>query len=262
MPLIRYEVSDAIATITIDRAEKRNAMTFDMATDFFAAVRQAGADDDVRALIITGVPGSFCAGTDLAAVSETLEAHGGRSLDEQLEAEKDVQWALAKCPKPTIAAIDGAAVGMGAEFTCQCDYRIATPRARLAWNFVQRGLVPDRGAASWLLPRQIGLSAALRLLYSGEFISGDEAFKLGYVSELVAPEQLAEAARTRALSFATGSPLAIQLTKRLVFEGLSRTADEHLAASNDAMRICMNSEDHAEGVAAFVEKRAPRFTGK
>ena len=151
---------------------------------------------------------------------------------------------------------------MGAEFATQCDIRIATPRARFAWNFASRGLVPDSGAGSWLLPRQIGLQAALRLVYSGEFLSGEEAFKIGFVSELVEPDALLDRARALAMTMTTGSPLAIRMVKDLVYQGLGRSLDDHLVENAKAGDICFNSLDHKEGVAAFVEKREPRFVGR
>ena len=151
---IRYDVdTDGIATITIDRPEKRNAMTYAMLNAFIEKVGGAGADDAVRVLIVTGAGGAFCAGTDLADLAtipgETRGVRGGAH-------EGDRWWPLIQCPKPVIGAIDGFAVGMGAEFTSQCDVRIISDRARFAWNFAHRGLVPDTGAGSWLLPRLIG----------------------------------------------------------------------------------------------------------
>src|SRR5438067_1307040 len=208
MSYIRYEVGDGIGTITIDRPEKRNAMTYAMLGEFIAAVGQAGADDSARVLIVTGSEGAFCAGTDLA----DLATVPGESRGVRGEAsDREVWWPLAACPKPVIAAVDGPAVGMGAEFTSQCDLRIASTRARFAWNFVHRGLVPDTGAGSWLLPRIVGLPTALRLLLSGDFLSAEQALDLGYVSRVVAPEQLPAAARDEATAFLKGSPFAQRL---------------------------------------------------
>ena len=158
---IRYEVSESIGTITIDRPEKRNAMTYALLNDFIDTVARAGTDPTARVIIVTGSGGSFCAGTDLADLASVPGA--SRGLRGTAE-EGHRWWPLVACPKPVIGAIDGPAVGMGAEFTSQCDVRIATNRARFAWNFAHRGLVPDTGAGSWLLPRLIGPSAALRLL--------------------------------------------------------------------------------------------------
>ena len=165
---IRYETGeDGIAQITLERPEKRNAMTYAMLGEFTETVRRAGEDDAARVVIVTGSGGSFCAGTDLSDLQQRPGAERGRT-----DARRDAPWwPLLACPKPVIAAVDGPAVGMGAEFTSQCDVRIASDRARFAWNFVHRGLVPDTGAGSWLLPRLIGVTPALRLLYSGEFLA-------------------------------------------------------------------------------------------
>ena len=256
---IRYDVADGIGTITLNRPEKRNAMTFAMLAEFIETVRTAGADDDARVLIVTGSGGSFCAGTDLA----DLNTIPGESRPVRGEAEQsDVWWPLASCPKPVIAAIDGPAVGMGAEFTSQCDVRIASSNARFAWNFVHRGLVPDTGAGTWLLPRIIGLAPALRLLYSGEFLSADDALALGYVSRVVAPEDLMDAARAEATRFLNGSPFSQRLIKDLVYRGLERDLGEHMRNHVTSLQACFRSEDHKEGVAAFLERREANFIGR
>jgi enoyl-CoA hydratase len=256
---IRCETEEGIATITIDRPEKRNAMTFAMLGDFIEAVRRAGADGEVRVVIVTGAGGAFCAGTDLADLASV--PGGSRPVRGEAD-ESDVWWPLAACPKPVIAAVDGPAVGMGAEFTSQCDVRLASTRARFAWNFVHRGLVPDTGAGTWLLPRLIGLPAALRLLYSGEFLGAEEALALGYVSAVVRPEALMEAARTEARRYLAGSPFSQRRIKELVYRGLERDVGAHMRAHVRVLQECFRSEDHREGVAAFLERREARFTGR
>jgi enoyl-CoA hydratase/carnithine racemase len=257
---IRYAVDgDGIATLTIDRAEKRNAMTWAMLGAFQDKVAEAGADDAVRVLIVTGSGGAFCAGTDLADLQATPEdRRGGRGTARPA----DRPWPLIACPKPVIGAIDGSAVGMGAEFTSQCDVRIVTPRARFAWNFAHRGLVPDTGAGSWLLPRIIGPHRALRLLYSGDFLSAEEAMAIGYAAELVEPEQLAEAALTEARRYLKSSPFSIRHMKALVWQGLERSVSEHMAVHLETMAACFQSADHKEGVASFLERRPANFVGR
>ncbi len=255
---IRWEVDgEGIAVITIDRPEKRNAMTYAVLRDFLATVARAGEDETARVVILTGAGGSFCAGTDLSDLSATPTDERGRGAGERPAA-----WPLVACPKPVIAAVDGPAVGMGAEFATQCDVRIVSTGARVAWNFAQRGLVPDTGAGSWLLPRLVGVPAALRLLYSGAFLGPDEAVALGFATRVVAPEALLDAAREEARSYLVGSPFAIGLTKRLVYEGLERSVSEHLAHHREALEACFASEDHREGVAAFLERRPARFVGR
>jgi enoyl-CoA hydratase len=255
---VLYETADGIGTITLNRPEKRNAMTFVMLADFIETVRKAGADDDARVVIVTGSGGSFCAGTDLSDLNTVPgETRGVRGEAD----EHDVWWPLAACPKPVIAAVDGPAVGMGAEFTSQCDVRIASTRARFAWNFVHRGLIPDTGAGTWLLPRLIGVQNALRLLYSGEFLSAEEALALGYVASVVEPDELIDAARAQAGRFLAGSPFSQRLVKDLVYRGLGRDLADHIRSHVPALQSCFRSQDHKEGVAAFLERREPHFTG-
>lgn len=258
--VIRYAVdAEGIGTITIDRPEKRNAMTYAMLGRFIDTVRRAGADDACRVVLLVGSGGAFCAGTDLADLATVPgEVRGVRGEAD----EHDVWWPVTACPKPVIAVIDGPAVGMGTEFATQADIRIASTRARFAWNFVHRGLVPDTGAGTWLLPRIVGVSSALRLLYSGEFIDAEEARSLGYVAEVVAPEDAEATARRYARSFLAGSPFAQRLVKQLVLEGLARDVGEHMRHHVEALSACFKSDDHREGVAAFLERRPAVFTGR
>ena len=254
---IRYEIDDeGIATLTIDRAEKRNAMTWAMLGAFNDAITSIGADPKARVVIVTGVPGAFCAGTDLSDLQGTpTTERGSRSGSQTLT------WPLLRLPKPTIAAIDGAAMGMGAEFTSMCDVRIMSTKSRIAWNFGNRGLVPDTGAGSWLLPRLIGPSRALRLLYSAAFLEGPEALAIGYAHKVVEPEALQEAARAEARLYLKTSPFSNARAKELVWKGLERDVAEHMKHHGEAMKECFASADHKEGVASFLERRPAVFTG-
>ncbi|WP_214404275.1 enoyl-CoA hydratase/isomerase family protein [Pseudonocardia lacus] len=261
---IRYDRADGVATVTIDRPEKRGAMTYAMLGEFGEAVARAGADPDVRVLLVTGVPGSFCSGIDLADLA-------GRSPDERGRPGGDGGPTderggriplLVGCPKPVVAAVDGMAVGMGAEFATQADLRIVSDRARFRWNFVHRGLVSDTGAGTWLLPRQIGLGPALRLLYTGEDLGAREALALGFATAVVTPEELPAAAAELAARIAASSPFAVARTKQLALDGLARDLPEHVRATGAALAECFASADHAEGVAAFLERRPAQFTGR
>ncbi|MDV6268971.1 MULTISPECIES: enoyl-CoA hydratase/isomerase family protein [Rhodococcus] len=256
---IHYEVSDRIATITIDRPEKRNALSYamyDAIRDYTAA---ADADPQVGAIILTAVPGQFCAGTDL---TELHDVEPGTTGSDRVGHTDGRHWFLWDCSKPTIIAIDGPTAGLGVELATQGDLRIASTRARFSWIFVQRGLIPDTGAGTWLLPQQVGPQQAKRLVFSGEFISAEEAADIGFVLEVVEPEDLPAAARRLAESVCTGAPFAIKRAKELLNAAPSRTRDEHLNAHIEALTECQLSEDHKEGVAAFLSKRAPVFTGR
>lgn len=255
---LRYGRNGAIGTITIDRPAKKNAMTYAMLAEFLELVAEAGADSATAVIVVRGVPGAFCAGTDLADLATIPGADRGlRGSAEQ----HDRWWPLVQCPKPTIASIDGPAVGMGAEFSSQCDLRIASTNARFAWNFVHRGLVPDTGAGTWLLPRIIGHQAALRLLYTGEMIDADEALRLGYLLEVVSPDALDSATTALAQAIAAGSPHSTRLIKDLVYRGSTSSVDDHMVRHTAAMAACFKSDDHREGVAAFLERRPANFTG-
>ncbi len=257
--LIRYEVDGGIGTVTIDRPDKRNAMTYAMLGDFLATMQRAGADDRARVLILTGVPGAFCAGTDLADLATVPGGERGLRGD---AGETARWWPIVQVPKPVIAAVDGPAVGMGAEFTSQCDLRLASPNARFAWNFVHRGLVPDTGAGTWLLPRLLGPQQAMRLLCTGDFLSADEAHRLGYVLDVVPSAELLPAARGLAERIMAGSPHSTKLIKELVYRGFERDIADHMAAHTAALGACFRSDDHREGVAAFLERRPAEFTGR
>jgi enoyl-CoA hydratase len=256
---IRYTTQGAVGTITIDRPEKRNAMTYAMLGEFIAAVAEAGSDSSTAVLVVTGVAGAFCAGTDLADLATVPgEVRGLRGTAD----DHGAWWPLVQCPKPTICAIDGPAVGMGAEFTSQCDLRLASTNARFAWNFVHRGLVPDTGAGTWLLPRIVGLQQALRLTYTGEMIDATEALRIGYLLDVVAPDDLAPRTQALAEAVAAGSPHSLGLLKQLTYAGLTAAVGDHMQRHTAAMSACFKSDDHREGVAAFLERRPARFTGR
>lgn len=256
---ILYDIADGVGTITINRPEKKNAMSFAMLADFLNAFKKAGEDETARVVVLKGVDGSFCAGTDLSDLASVPgEERGLRGTAE----ERSRWWPIVECPKPVIGVIDGPAVGMGAEFASQCDIRIASTRARFAWNFSHRGLVPDTGAGSWLLPKLIGTSQALWLLYSGEFISAREAHELKFVSGVFEPEELEDRTNDLTEAILQGSPFSHQRIKTLVYEGLGNEVSEHMVNHTKALAECFKSDDHKEGVASFLERRPARFTGR
>lgn len=257
-PQVRYEVIRKSAVITIDNPKRRNAMTYPMIESMYQHLVTAAESSEVRTVILTGEGDAFCSGIDLGFLESIPPEERGITVPPMNDAG---WWNITACPKPVIVASDGPAVGMGAEWTSHGDVRIATDRARFAWNFAHRGLIPDTGAGSWLLPRQIGLQPALRLLYSGAWLPAAEALALGYVFDVVAPEDLLEAAHTEAERYHAGSPLAQRLTKKLLYDGLTRPVLDHQNESRETLLACFESDDHAEGVAAFTEKRPPNFTG-
>lgn len=257
MEEIRYGVDAGVATLTIDRPTKKGAMTFAMLAEFTARITEAGADPAVAVLVVTGVPGSFCAGIDLADLASRAPDDRGAGGERTPGIPP-----LMACPKPVVCAVDGMAVGMGAELATQADLRLVSTRARFRWNFVHRGLVSDTGAGSWLLPRQIGLSTALALLYTGDDLDAARALELGFAESVHEPDALPAAAADLARRIATASPFALARTKELVLSGAGRGMTEQVTATRAALAECFASEDHAEGVAAFLERRPARFTGR
>ncbi|MET3807734.1 enoyl-CoA hydratase/carnithine racemase [Nakamurella sp. UYEF19] len=256
---IHYEVEKGIATLTIDRPEKRNALSYAMYNALIDRVAQADADPAVRVLILTAVPGQFCAGTDLTELRDVDVNDPGANREEFAEGK---QWYLTDCSKPVIAAIDGPAAGLGVELATLCDIRIASTRARFSWIFVRRGLVPDTGAGTWALPRIVGQQNAMHLVLSADFIDAAQALRIGFVLEVVEPDQLAARARALAEQIALGSPYAVVRAKRLLTMGASQTRTEHLRTHLDVLTQCQLSADHREGVLAFLEKRPAAFTGQ
>jgi 2-(1,2-epoxy-1,2-dihydrophenyl)acetyl-CoA isomerase len=255
---IDHSSDGGVVLITINRPESRNALTYPMLETLFGLVDELDADDRCRVIILTGSGGSFCAGTDLKFLSAIPQEERGMRTK---RARRGALWDLTTVSKPIIAAIDGAAVGLGVELTSHCDVRIASTRARFAWNFVQRGLVPDTGAGTWLLPRLIGFQEAFRLVMSGEFVDAARALELGFVRQVVEPEDLIDAAHAEARRYLAGSPFAQRMVKQQFYAGLSRSLPEHIVEHLSVLEACFRSWDHHEGVAAFLERRDPHFRG-
>jgi enoyl-CoA hydratase/carnithine racemase len=263
MPDVEYTIEGAIGLLRFNRPERMNAITYEMLTDIERIAREANADERVRALIVTGAGRAFSAGIDLQQLSARPPSAGrAESLGAAYGEGAPAPWTFPSIRKPVIAAINGAAVGLGAEFTLQCDLRLAGESARIGWVFVHRGLVPDTAAGTWLLARIVGLQEAARLLFSGEIITADRAKQIGYVLDVVPDNQLMARAMELAASVSQGSPLSAAEIKRLLYRGLTRDPMDHLADSTATITRMFASEDFKEGVRAFLEKRPPNWTGR
>lgn len=260
---IEYSVEGHIATLRFNRPERMNAITYEMLELIEAAGKEANGDERVRAVVVTGAGRAFSAGTDLQQLSSQPPPMGrAESLGQRYGDDAPAPWTFPSIKKPVIAAVNGAAVGLGAEFTLQCDLRIAAESARFGWVFVHRGLVPDTGAGSWMLSRIVGVQQALRLLFTGEIIGAAEAKAIGYVLDVVPDAELMDRAMALATAVTRGSPLAAGEIKRLLYRGLVRPPMEHLSDSTATITRMFQSEDFKEGVRAFLEKRDPEWTGK
>ena len=272
---ILYTKEDGIAIITFNRPEKMNAIDNDMQVDFRQMLADAAADDEVKAIIITGSGRAFSAGTDVSALGRTQEESDaarqasaerrGRAGEQSTPAIPESSlpnWPIVRIPKPTIAAVNGAAVGMAAEFVALCDIRIASENARFGWVFSMRGLAPDIGAGPYLLPYLVGFSKALELMYSGEIIDAREAERIGLVTKVVPPEELMTAAKEMAAKVSKGAPLALKAVKELTYGSLEWPPNVHLGETHQRFRSTNTSEDCKEGIRSFLEKRAPVWKGK
>lgn len=256
--VLRYDVVDAVATITFDRPRALNALDVPLKQALLAALEAAGRDTAVRAVILTGAGRAFCAGQDLR---ERL-APDAAPLDVEIrERYNPIVRAIRGAEKPVIAAVNGVAAGAGASLAFACDLRIAAEDASFVLAFGQVGLIPDSGA-TWFLPRLVGSARAAELAFTGDAISAAEAERVGLVNRVVANERLLDEATALARQLAASAPLALALTKRALNRSAETTLDEALDEEATLQGIAGASADHAEGIAAFVEKRPPRFTGE
>ncbi len=257
---ILVENRDGIAVVTLNRPEKRNSLRFSDQVLLRDELSELEADNSVKAVVLYGAGGAFCSGSDLSELADATA--GERTKGVAVDFDQDMPWLVTRFSKPVVGAVDGAAVGLGAEIATHCDVRIVTPRTRIAWNFVHRGLVPDTGAGTWLLPRLVGLPTALRWLMSGEFIGAAELVRTRLAATVTEPGDLVEAAVAEARSLSQGSPLATRLTKALLYGATGGDLAQHIERHVMAFNIMTASDDHQEGVASFLERRSPRFTGK
>ena len=266
METLEYDVADHVATITLHRPDRMNAFTEQMRTELLQAFDRTDADDDVRAVVVTEAGRAFCAGADLAEGAKTFDAEALGSTDD-VETHRDgggtVTLRIFESTKPVIGAINGAAVGVGATMTLPMDVRLASTSARFGFVFARRGIVPE-AASSWFLPRVVGISRAMEWVATGRVFDAEEALAGGLVRSLHAPDELLPAARALAAEIAEHTaPVSVALSRQLLWRMLG--ADHPYAAhraDSRAIYLRGRSADAAEGVTAFLEKRAAAFPDK
>jgi 2-(1,2-epoxy-1,2-dihydrophenyl)acetyl-CoA isomerase len=258
VPDLRVETADAVCTITLDRPEALNALTVQLKNELIAALEDVGGDASVRAIVLTGAGRAFCAGQDLR---ERL-APSAAPLDVEIRTRYNpIIRAMRRMPKPIVGAINGVAAGAGASLAFACDIRIAAEGSSFLLAFGRVGLVPDSGA-TWLLPRLIGGAKAAELALTGDSLSAADAERLGLVARVVPAEAVVVEAQALAARLAAGAPLAIALTKQAFETTWSATLDEQLETEAHLQGLAGATADHAEGLAAFAERRAPHFRGE
>ena len=257
-----YEVKDGIATLTLNRPERLNALGGTLRQDLHDAVTRAGADPEVRVMVVTGAGKGFCSGGDVKAMGEAKAGQRERPLLEKIAPGRDrTLLAMREAPQPIIAAVNGAAAGAGMNLALGCDLRIASTDAKFTQAFVKRGLHPDWGG-TYFLPRVVGMAKACEMIFTGEVIDAAEALRLGIVSQVVAPEELLPTAYDLARRIAAGPPVAIRLAKRSLYANEDLDLRGALQIETMAQNICFETEDATEGIRAFGEKRAPIFKGR
>lgn len=268
---IRYEIDGPVATITLNRPDKLNAFTAQMGLELARAIRHADDDDAVRAVILTGEGRGFCAGADISAGAGSFDTSdggagsknfGGGDPTERGDGASFVH-ALFNAKKPTIAAFNGPAVGVGVTLALPTDIKIASVNARFGFVFARRGLVPE-AASAWFLPQLVGLTQALRWCLSGRVFGAEEALQGGLVSEVVSAEMLIARAREIAMEIAENTaPVSIALTRQLLWRFGSADQPFDLLKVDGPFAMALGgSGDVKEGVSAFLEKRPPHFPGR
>jgi 2-(1,2-epoxy-1,2-dihydrophenyl)acetyl-CoA isomerase len=254
---LRVEVADAVATVTLDRPDALNALTVPLKEALLDAFLQFAADDSVRAVVLTGAGRAFCAGQDLR---ERLEPDALPLADEIRRRYNPIVRAMRELPKPIVGAINGVAAGAGASLAFACDIRIAAEGASFLLAFGRVGLIPESGA-TWTLPRLIGWSKAAELALTTEPLTAADAERLGLVARVVAADELADAAHTLAARLAEDAPRALALTKAALEASWGASFEDQLEREATLQGEAGASADHAEGIAAFVERRRPSFRG-
>jgi len=256
---VRYEVEDPVAIITLDRPDALNAFTFEMIYALRRYVSEAVADPAVVGIVITGTGRGFCAGLDAASLRQTT---AGTHVPSDVFSNGRLPGLfsyLLEQPKPIIAAINGVTAGGGFLLATMCDLRFASTDAAFISVFTKRGLIAELGT-TWTLPRLIGTGNALDLLWSSRRVGAREAYRLGLVERVTAPEALLDSARAYVVDLAEQvSPAAVADIKRLVYEGTGMEIEAALATAFDATVLAARRPDAREGAVAFVERRAPRF---
>lgn len=259
---ISYTRSEGIGVITFERPDVLNAFNDELGFAVLDSVEKAAADDEVRCIVITGAGRAFCAGEDLGALAADYEKGEAPDLGQTLTKRYNpLIRAIRAAPKPVLAAVNGVAAGAGASIALACDVRIASEHAKLILAFIKVGLVPDSGAV-WFLTRTIGAARAWQLASTGRPLPAEEALALGLFDAVVGADEFDQTWRAEAERLAAGPTAAYALTKQLVGDAAERSLDRQLDAEVDAQTAAGRTDDHLEGVRAFLAKRPPNFMGR
>ena len=257
----RCESDGKVLTITLDRPERKNPLTFELYAELRDRFRALPGDTNVKSVLLNGSGGNFCSGGDVHEIIGPLTKSQPRELLDFTQMTGDLVKAMRACPQPIIAAVDGTCAGAGAILAMASDLRFGTERSRVAFLFVRVGLAGcDMGACA-MLPRIVGLGRAAELLYTGRAMPGRQAYDWGFYNELCAPEELVERAHRFARDLAEGPTAAHAMTKKMLREEWSLPLDDAIDAEAKAQALCMESNDFRRAYEAFVAKQTPQFEG-
>ncbi|MBN2238770.1 MAG: enoyl-CoA hydratase/isomerase family protein [Dehalococcoidales bacterium] len=260
---ILYTKENGVAVITMNRPEKRNALSPGLFSGIFSSVEDAANDEDIKVIIITGKGEAFCSGADVKAMAAGELQRRPEKPPEQPQPVRRAPFAMQfrECPKPIIAAMNGVAVGVGLDLALSCDIRIASDKARFTVGYVRRGMVPAAGSA-WYLPRLMSLDKALKIIWTSEMIDAQEAAELGLVTMVVPHDELEDAALELAEQIAKAPVLAVKAAKQAVYESLTLDLEDSLDLTMRIREGLLDTRDYHESATAFVEKREPTFKGE
>jgi enoyl-CoA hydratase/carnithine racemase len=258
--------SDGVARLTLNRPDKLNAMNRVMQKELDDAAERLAADDDVRVIVITGAGRAFCAGGDIdemrgGSKEGPWASDSGEEVRRSFEHAQSFMLAFHRMEKPVIAMVNGPALGAGLDLACVCDLRIGSPQARFMSAYVHLGLFPGFGG-TWLYPRVFGsLGKAAEMLFTGEYMEAEEAYRIGFLNRLVPAEELERTTMDLVKKLAASPPIALRLAKVMLYRGLEYDMETAMKMAASAEAITLTSRDHAEAVKAFREKRSTRYKG-
>lgn len=257
---IEIDRDDGVLTVTMNRPERKNAANGTMWRELGTVFEDVATDREIRVMVLTGAGGAFCSGADLADPRDMAGRPGDPYLV-QMRALGDLALRLHRIPKPTIAKVGGVAAGAGMSMAIGCDLVIASRSARFSQIFTRRGLSPDFGA-TWLLPRLIGLHRAKELAFFADVLSADEGAEFGFVNRVVDDDALDDTVTTWARRLADGPPIALSLTKSMLNGSIGLSMEHALEEESRSQAVNFGTHDTREAIAAFLEKRDPRFEGR
>ena len=261
---ILLEADGPVATLTLNRPKARNAIDDAMRADLMAALDHVARTDSIKALVITGAGKGFCAGGDVKSMQARLSVPPGDVALNGWRRQQRTHHAISMLhalPKPTIAAVNGAATGLGCDVALCCDFIIASEEARFAMTYILRGLIPD-GGGMYFLPRRVGLPKAKELIFTGRTVEPEEALRLGMIDRVTGAETLVADARAWAAELGKGAPAALALSKTILDQTFELSAEQVFSMGSQAQAICYSSREHQDSVAAFLEGVAQRRAAK